>query len=245
MKRLLIILFFLFIYLAESAHAQSFVGSADLGNNGGTTSTYTAPYSVGSGTNRLLVVPFNGDLTSGVDDCTGVTFNGVSMTLARKSTQNTAGRIKYLYYLANPTSGTHNVVITCSSNHYILAIAVDYQGFSGVLDNTTINTETGASSLTTSLTVSANTWTILMEGNWGGQVPIEGTGSTRRVYGMAFDQPGLFDSNGTVSAGSYSMTTQAVDGTGTGIDHVMASFFISITSSGTGASLKKKKRLLQ
>lgn len=231
------------LFVPTFARAQSYVGSADLGNNGGTTSSLTASYTVGSGANRLLVVLFNGDLTNGgVDDCSGVTFNGSSMTLARKSTQNSNGRIKYFYYLASPASGSHNVVITCSSNHYILALAADYQGFAGTLDNTVINTTPNTTSLTTTLTVAANTWAILLEDNYGAATPAAGSGATFRIVGAAFKQPAIFDSNGTLSAGSYSMTTTASDGGTDGIDHIMASFPVTPGAPNTAASIKKKKQ---
>ncbi len=201
--------------------AIAYVGSADLGNNGGS-GTFTGAYTVGAGANRLLVVCFEGDVSGGADDITGVTYNGVSMTLVDKRDAGGAGRITYLYFLLGPASGTHNVVITSTASHMLIPVAADYSGVKQTSqpDNSTTNSTTYESNLTTVLTTIAdNCWTIL--GSISLLSQSAGAGSTRRVEGATYDEPDIFDSNGVITpAGSYSMRTDA----STFLVHIMASF---------------------
>lgn len=210
------------------------VSAADLGNNGGTTNSLTVAYTVGVGSNRLLVVGFAGDVATmaGFDDITSVTYNGVSMTLAIKqtATNQALDRFSYFYYLLNPASGSNNVVINCTNNHFLLAGAADYSGVaqSGQPDNTVTNQNGAiASSLTTSLTTGAdNCWVILVaEGYDANNAPGAGTGSTRRTFDAAFGTYGIFDNNADVHpAGSNSMTTTYPGQIAAGISHLMVSF---------------------
>lgn len=195
--------------------AISFVAAADIGNNGGTTNSLSANYSCGSGLNRLLVVCINGDKT--VDDVTGVTYAGTSMTFAVKNLAAGMDRHQYIYFLLSPASGTNSVVISCTSTHYLLAGAADYSGVaqSGQPDATTTNVAGSSSntSLTTSITTIAdNSWAILMETDYDlnsdNLPPVASTGDTRRAFDGPFGGWGMFDSNGPVTpAGSYSLTT--------------------------------------
>lgn len=208
----------------------AFNAAADLGNNGGTTNSLTASYTCGSGSNRLLVVGLVGDTDNGNDDITSVTYGGVAMTLAKKSASATGGTLRYdyIYYLLNPASGANNVVINCTNNHFLLAVAADYTGVkqSGQPDATTTQTSGSAvTSLTTSITtVADNCWAVLLEQqDKTGATPTAGAGATRRTFGASFNQPALFDSGGAITpAGSYSMTTNY--GIADLITHVIASF---------------------
>ena len=56
--------------------------SVDGGNNGGSTTSLTYSYTVGSGPNRLLVVNLIGDTSA--DDISSVTYAGTAMTLLGK-----------------------------------------------------------------------------------------------------------------------------------------------------------------
>lgn len=202
---------------------MAFVAAADGGNNGGTTNSLTFSYTCGSGSNRLLVVAIAGDVVAGADDITGVTYNGVAMSLACK----TAGgnRFNYFYYLVNPASGANNVVISATTSHYLLAGAADYTGISA-LDATNTNSGASITTLTTSLTTIANNcWVILIGNSYdGGPQQNAGTGSTRRTFDAAFGIWTLFDSAAAITpAGSYSMTS-TVPGSATNMSHCMASF---------------------
>jgi hypothetical protein len=212
--------------------AIAFVNSADLGNNGGTTNSLSASYTVGSGTNRLLVVGLAGDVVAGHDDITSVTYNGVAMTLVRKlgAGGGYTDRFIYLYYLLNPASGSHTVAISCTNNHYLLAVVADYTGVqqSAQPDATASNVGgTSSASLTTAITVvAANSWPVLLAyGYSNGSAITAGAGDVRRTFGVAFGEPALFDSNGPVASGSYSMTVNpASTPTLQGLGAIVASF---------------------
>ena len=77
--------------------------SVDGGNNGGSTASLTYSYTVGSGSNRLLVVNLIGDTSA--DDISSVTYGGTAMTLVGK-VQAPSNNWQYLYYLLNPSSGS-------------------------------------------------------------------------------------------------------------------------------------------
>ena len=208
---------------SATTESIAFVGAAD-GGNASTTLTYS--YTVGSGNNRLLVVAAVGGTIT--DDVSGATYNGVSMTLAVKQNPNgnSSNRWVYLFYLLNPVSGAHNVVV--SGGSFVTSGAADYQNVdqSGQPDATITNQGTGSiTTLTTSITtVANNSWPILVENGFGSGPPAAGTGLTRRTFDAAFGTYGIFDSNGPVTpAGAYSMTTTRSTASNT-ISHVVASF---------------------
>jgi len=218
---------------SSSAGGIAFNASADGGDNNGTTTSLTFSYTVGGGTNRLLVVQVQGD--TAVDDVTGVTYGGLAMTLAAKETTAFAdNRISYLFFLLNPPSGAHNVVISASTSHFLLGGAADYTGVaqSGQPDATA--THIGANSLLTSLTTSIttvanNAWAVLVESGFavaGSDPPGAGTGDVLRVSNTPkFSDWGIFDSGGPVTpAGSYGMTTTRISPGSQSISHVIASF---------------------
>lgn len=219
--------------------AIAFNAAADGGNNGGGSAGLTFAYTCGSGNNRLLVVLVLGDTS--VNDVTGVTYNGVSMTLAAPPGLAPGGpdnRWLYLFWLIAPATGTNNVVISASSTHFILGGAADYTGVSqtGQPDATTTHAGSGSiTSLTTSITtVADNSWAVLAENNGGGLPPTANTGTIRRAVDAAFSAWGLFDSNGPVTPpGSFGMTTDTGLPSNT-ILHVIASF--SPAGSGAAAS---------
>jgi hypothetical protein len=154
----------------------------------------------------------------GVDDVTGVAYNGSNMTLAIKSGFDGTGffRYMYLYYLLNPTAGSsQNVVVSASTTHYLFALAADYSGATTIPDGTNSayvynNTLTLAVTPTSGNT---NDWTVLCgTANISGATA--GTGVTKRVEGAAFAQPALFDSGGVIgTSGAYSMTINSPSGT--------------------------------
>lgn len=185
----------------------AFVNAADLGNNGGGASGYTVAYTVGSGQNRLLVVVFEGDTAT--DDITSVTYAGAGMTLACKIPTN---RWLYFYFLLNPASGAHNVVISSSSSKFIIACAADYENVqqSGQPDATATNSKgatlpnTLASTITT---IAQNAWAIMGSGGFKASAPpVAGTGATRRTFDATFGAAGIFDSNADLAPGLDSMT---------------------------------------
>jgi hypothetical protein len=207
--------------------AIAFNASADLGNTGGGTSTLTTAYTCSSGSNRLLVVGVIGDTT--LDNVTGVTYNGVAMTLAvKQTTVFSNNRVTYLFYLLNPASGSNNVVISASVAEYLFGLAADYTGVGQFAqpDNTIANigANTSITTLTTSLTtILDNCWTVGIESGFGG-IPSASSGDSLRVREGAFNAGMLFDSNMAVTPPqSYGMTTTRSSGSDS-IIHVIASF---------------------
>lgn len=203
--------------------AIAFVNAADLGNNSGNLNL-TSAYTVGGGTNRLLVVAVIGD-TGANDNIVGVTYGGVAMTLAAKHAGGE--RYTYLYLLLNPASGPNNVVVNNGNTAtWIIAGAADYTGVrqSAQPDATATNISAATTTLTTAITtVADNCWTILATQNVGTSGPAAaGTGSTARAL-PSLNDGGFFDSNAAQTpAGSHSMQTTTAGNAD--IVHVMASF---------------------
>lgn len=185
--------------------AIAFVAAADLGNS--TATSRTISYTCGSGSNRLLIVTVQGDLTT--DDITSVTYNGVAMTQINKTL---GARWMYMYYLLNPASGANNVVATFGSSHFIGLLGADYTGVaqSGQPDASTINTYSydGYDTTTALTTVAANAWCVIYITGIGGAPPaVFANGNcTRRTYDAANLYGGFFDSGPVVTPGSNSTT---------------------------------------
>jgi hypothetical protein len=204
--------------------------SADLGLQVGTTS-YTAAYTVGSGSNRILFVGFFGDSTRA---CTGVTYNGVAMTNVGFVYTNGADRGIELWYLLNPASGSNNVVASFSASTVVWAAAADYTDAkqSGQPDaSNTGENASGTTSLNANLTVVAsNCWAIaVLRESAGGAVTWSGTSNELVASGGLH----FADSNGTVSTGS--VTVSATMGTAN-IYRMISASFAPTAGGGTKAS---------
>lgn len=201
----------------RDAMTITFDNAADLGNNGGTTNSYTAAYTVGVGTNRILFVGIVGDASpAGHDDITTVTYGGVALTfLAKQAGVATLNRNTYLYFMVNPASGSNNVVVSCTNNHYLIVGASSYAGAAQTGQPDVISNTLGAlgTSTTTAniVTVTNNDWVVYFRSGTGGpDTPSGGAGATRRSFAAAasFRLWGFYDSNGPITpSGSYNMTT--------------------------------------
>lgn len=117
----------------------------------------TFAHAVGSGNNRILIVAV-GLHNSG--SISSVTYNGVSMTLAKS--QNGTWRLSQIYYLVNPASGSNNVVITGLCSYGIAAVAVS---FTGVHQTTPIVNVAGGngSSYTPSLLITSSVGSVVLD----------------------------------------------------------------------------------
>jgi hypothetical protein len=201
----------------------SYDNSVDGGNNGGSTASLTYPYTVVSNSNRLLIVNLIGDTSA--DDISSVTYAGTPMTLIGKI-QAPSNNWQYLYYLLNPSSGSHNVVITAASSHYLISEAASWFNVKQTAQPDAVTTNTaaiGSTSITTSLTTVA-TGSLVVQGLWSFGQPAAGAGATQILVDTAIGGAGIFVSSGSpVSpAGNVNMTTIS-DGTqSTGV--IMASF---------------------
>ena len=214
----------------------AYVGSADLGNNGGLGGGLTASYTVGGGANRLLVVAVKGDNT---DTVTGVTYNGVSMTLAAKAGVTPYGnRWNYLFFLLNPDSGANNVVV--SGGAFNAALAADYTGVKQTAQpDATGTANSSGSSYTlaaTVTTVADNSWAIMSWGGGGSVPPSAVSNCTLRTYDHAFDIFGLFDSNADITpAGSYTET--ATFSSGVAYPNAVIASFAPVSTAATSYTL--------
>lgn len=204
-------------------------------------SSLTFSFTVGAGSNRLICVYVNANTS---DDVSGATFNSVATTLINKGAF-TANRWTYLFYLLNPDSGAHNVVVSGVAG-YISAVVSSY---TGVLQSdqpdaqaTKMNSSGAITSMTTTLTtVADNCWTVL-GGRWAVGNIAAGAGTTQRAEDNDFNSFGIFDSNGAITpAGSASLII-----TGTSDERVnscMASFKpAGAAESGIGAKLIFRNR---
>lgn len=97
----------------------------DNSTGGSGASPFSFSHTVGTGINRLLIVWVYVNYNS--DQVLGVTYNGVSMTRIGYHGAGTAFGYGYCYALANPTSGSNNVIVT-SNLGTPYAIAISYTG---------------------------------------------------------------------------------------------------------------------
>lgn len=207
---------------------------ADLSNNGGSTSTYTVSYTMGSHTNRVLYLFAEGDTGGGNNDCqagvgtgtgsAGATYSGVAGTFVQNG-NGTNTRFTYLWIWLNPASGAHNFVITCNSTHFIIAGAISYYNGAqtGQPDASNQGQSASTTSYTTSLTtVTNNDWVTLFSTN----LVVAGSNCTSRVANSSWI---ICDSNGPVTpAGSYTMQTCAAAGCTTGTAAVAKHTMVAI-----------------
>ena len=213
-----------FSLASNGAAGITYDNAADGGNNGGSTASLSYSYTVGSGANRLLVVNLIGDATA--DDISSVTYSGTPMTLLGKVQAPSSNNWQYLYYLLNPSSGSHNVVVTAGSSHYLISEAASWYNVKQTSqpDASTTNIAAAAStSIATSLTTIAN-GSLVVQGLWSYGHLSPGAGAVPIITDAAIGGAGIFASGGSpVSpAGNVSMTTIS-DGTqSTGV--IMASF---------------------
>jgi len=168
-----------------------FDNAADGGNNGGSTTSLTYSYAVGSNSNRLLLVNLIGDVSA--DDISSVKYAGASMTLVTK-VQTPGDRWHYLYYLLAPASGTNNVVITAGSSHYLISEATSWYNIAQTgqpLANATNTAAGGVVSMTTSLPASSNN-VIVAESMWAPIGILPANGSSELIADSVFQSLGMF-----------------------------------------------------
>lgn len=196
-------------------------------------STDTVSHTTGNGSDRLLVVTASAYGSTPVT-VSGITYNGVSMTLIGTKLESTNFRTT-MYYLLAPSTGTNNVVVTYTTGDYNTRTCVSVASYTGVEqsgqpDGSVTASSASTSSFTTTSTVTdSGCWLILgaigLRNNLAG-----GTGTTRRTNPADTVCAWIFDSNGTVGTGSQSLiVTQSAAGQ-------MATVMASFSPSAGGAS---------
>lgn len=208
--------------------------SVAVNNSGGgytAGNSHTQSFTVGSGSDRVLIV---GAMTQG-GSVTGVTYNGVSMTLL--TSQNTTGGMEFssIYYLVNPPSGAHNIVVSATGASYTFAAAADYTGVDQTTplptSNTAFSDSTSGSPFSVSLTTTVdNSWLV---GCFNVNLSTSaGTGTTLRATGDS--QRKLYDSNGAKTpTGSYSLVVSIASG------RKIAASIGELAPVSVGSSVKK------
>lgn len=206
---------------SSSANATiAYKGSVDLGNNISSPGTvYSSQYTVNTASNFLAVTVLNNNSDSTTFKVTdnGVTMTPVVCSGGKANVSNSAG-LPFLFYLFNPTSGTHDVVVTASSPVGMQVLAADYSGV-GAFESCL--PDNGTSPLTSTIGVkNVNDWAIIVAAGYATQTA--GAGDVLRVNDAAFNEFGLFDSNAGLTIGNHSFTT-SLSGTNN-INHLVATF---------------------
>lgn len=191
----------------------------------------TASYShTCTGTNLALFVAID-DVNANV---TGVTYNGVSMTLLNSVARtSTFGSTVYIYYLLSPATGSNTVSISKTSGTAYTSIAASYTGVSqsGMPDssNTGSTINDGGPATVSTTVVASDCWLIGAGGEISGVGANPSTDKTdRRIstftsvvsYGLVWA-----DSNATVGTGSQSITFSKGGG---GTNYVTSGITVSI-----------------
>lgn len=160
--------------------------------------TYSA--TVGAIANGILVVGveyYNWALS-----VSSLTFNGVSLTKAIRTNNGSLNAATEIWYLVNPPSGAHSVVVTLTGSTQLCSSAAS---FSGVHQTTPMDTTalgnvvgSGSGSLSQSITtVTAGAWLVdVVNGSWGSltanspQVSLAWmTGTDAKNFGMSYQGP--------------------------------------------------------
>jgi hypothetical protein len=214
------------IALHKSAPIHFDAGSSNHSSSPGT--SMTTSHTVG-GTNRILFVSASvgeGEAQGPGDVITGVTYNGVPLTLLGKVGTNNhepGNPIEtYLYYLLAPDVGTHDVVVSypdiSGTSRNVWVASASYTGVAqsapeasaGAANNVYSSSATG-----TVTTISDNAWVVM--GSYNGGNASAGSGTTVRAVSPTLTRQALSDSGGPVSPpGSVTLTVNGdTDWTGT------------------------------
>ena len=161
------------------------------------------------------------------DVITGVTYNGVAMTLCEKLAGG--DRYSYLFYLVAAASGANDVVVSASGSTFMAANVSDYDGASqtGIPDAESTTTVGDVIPQVSSVTtVGDNCWVVGTNQSYLLNIaPTAVSGCTRRGYETAFGTIGLFDNNAAKTpAGTVTFETKRSDSSSPTAKLIMASF---------------------
>lgn len=182
----------------------------------GSGTTITISFDSGStGTDRYLAVIVFGAAT---DTLTGVTYAGVAMTqLFKQQGAAQGGRFVYIYGLANPTTGTNNIVSSFSSSitdpptWYGVYTGVKATTQPDVTDYTTRGNGSG-SFVGTAVTVANGCWFLAAEMDNNGNMAATANCVKRTGWSALFGVH-VFDSNASLgAAGSHDLTVTGSNG---------------------------------
>lgn len=172
-----------------------------------------------TGDNLILIVGLRD--TNG-DQVTGITYNGIAMTLYLK--YNLAGTDwDYIYYLIGPATGTHSITVTGSGSMTLIGHGVSYTGVSqGGFPDAGQNSAGTADHFTgTVITGADNAWTVIYADNEIGDFTA-GTNTLIRNAGPTGSKVMVFaDSDGPITPPGVASLALIMEG----VDAYMYSMF--------------------
>lgn len=183
-----------------------------------------------TGSNLYLIVDVFNQGDTSATDVTGVTYNGVAMTLI-VSGANASDDAAYQWYLINPATGANNIVVTrADTTGTCFVKGTSYTGVkqSGQPDASAYK-EQVTNTLVSSVTVVAeNSWAHLGVYNPEGGAITASTNTTSRNNTPNYTMSA--DNNADITAGSYSMTVTRTSGSSEFMS-VMSSFAPAVAST--------------
>lgn len=152
---------------------------------------------------------------STTDNITAVSFGGSAMTLASKIGPITSDYGVFVYYLANPPTGSQTFSITGGSA--LTNKLISYTGAQGTIDSSGTGFNNGSAlnnQSVSSTVVASNCWILTGSRNdvSADILSASGVASTNRVSTNNTGSPVLYDSNGTVSTGNQTNNLQTNSG---------------------------------
>ena len=217
---------------AESAMSFQPAGTAETiqidtvcrGGQAASASSITFSCTVGSGSNRVLVVSAGGrDATQANLTIDSVTWNGTSLTNIRSDVWNASTFARSeLWYIKAPASGTFNIIVTWhGSSAFVVANAT---AFTGVDQTNPIDANGGTGTTSsTNASISASVTTVaandmLITSSWlkDGSIISNGTNQINQSwdYITSPDDTIFMQTKRTTTAGSYSITYTTVNADG-------------------------------
>ena len=135
--------------LNSVATAQVVVDATSTVFTGANVTTLTVSHTTGNAANRLMLVGISDRENAGLT----VTYDGDPLEEYGHQVSSTNART-HIFYMINPPSGTFDVVVTATSNSFKRGCIVGVMTFSGVDQNTPLNTYASALGTTANPTLS-------------------------------------------------------------------------------------------
>ena len=198
-----------------------------------------------SGSDRFLLASCE-TATITTDNITNVRYNGVTffpnlVGLAQYTNGGDANQ--YLYYQIAPSTGaSYNCVFDCSTADVFRCYTASYTGVDQTtpIDTSVTSTTDTVSGVDKTLTITvtaSDCWAHLASSNNFG-TPTAGTNATLLNTATAGPGYGVFDSNGTIGTGSYSMGWQVASAIGQG------SILVAFKPAGAAATLTHRLMMM-
>ncbi len=176
-------------------------------NPGGTSQTLAHNMSTGANGGLLVVITMSSSA-----DFSGATYAGVPMTLVRNSLDTSESQRVAAYYLANPATGSNNIVVsfTTAQNNSTSIFAVSFTNVSGI--DTSAYTASRATPSSQSLTILAGSVIYATGMSSNAQNTGYDIGGSTRTFEFSHNTNRVVRgclSATTLSAGANNVTTKA------------------------------------